>query len=296
MVNSNGQANFKTPFKEKSVTDFNVKYNTVREIGTAINPNNDYDFLFEYLDALGVKIHETVVATDTHYLEYVDNKIQLTTKFFEMDASNQLYLLAHDSIHALINNNLTEAHRTELDSIVNTIKENVSNVMNKLQYTNNQKKVVNDIMKEIEGNNEELITYALTNRTFAGVLNAIESVKTAEVKKEGIVARILRVITEALSKIFNRTLLNDVADVLESVMTETNTDTKIDNNENRKNASNTVQDILNKFKRDPKGKKAVVADVNTDLGTALDLIKSLNTEQRAINRELINNGNVIFKC
>lgn len=290
--------NFKTPSKKEG--DFQKpteQYTSIKEFANAIDPNNEYRFLFDFIEQLGVIFDSKNISNKTdRFVDYdpATKTIQLSEKFYKTSDNNKIKFLAHDSIHRVINGGLTEEHKKELNSILADIKANKDAIYTKLNYNKESIAIVESILDQINGEIEELITYAMTNVTFAKILSQIDSDVNTNLEKEGIVDKLLRIIKEAIQLVFGNSALNRVANVLEDVIrtnskptTETTTNDPLTNS------------LLNSFDRArnrTNKKKAEIADIDLNIGSALSFIKSMNKEERASTRELINNGNVIFKC
>lgn len=292
--------NFKNPSKKRDTFQKpTVKYTSLAAFGKAIDPTNEYDFLFDLVDKLGVNFDsDNIVDSNEYFAEFdnATNTLSISSKFYKTDDINKIKFLAHDTIHRVIKNGLTDTHREELKDVLKDVKSNLSATFKKLQYNKESKVLVNSIIEKAEKDIEELITYSMTNVTFAKVLSQVESDTKLDVTKEGIVDKLLRIIKEAVQLVFGTSALDRVANVLEDVVranneiyakTETTETTETQSKKDKMDEA---------MRRKRGGKKAVIADINLNIGSAKSFIKDMTKEERAVTRELINNRNVIFKC
>lgn len=153
------------------------------------------------------------------------NHISVTTRFEKLSSEQKERVIAHEVIHSLLRNQMSDVFKGKLKDFILTLPKTTD-------------KEINKILKVITKDEEELVTYALTNPDFAKWLN---SIKVEGEKKESktLWGRLKDIILEALETITGKSKLDELNDILDSILSIESTttksrlrDRKIDNNDN----------------------------------------------------------------
>lgn len=279
-------------------------YTSLAEYAKSIDPDNRYDLLFKLVDTLGVSFNSTeIVDSDVAYAEFNNNAIKLYRKFSTLNNDfSKLTILAHESIHRVINNNLTDDQKKRLSIINQKVKSELKN-NNELRISFSPQQLRNlDIMvAQGEAVPEEVITNGLTNLLYAEVLQKIDAT-TNIAEPKSLAKELLDIILEAISQLvkLDNTALDEVTAILEEVLLNNNGSTATEININR------PDDPLGDLDIDISGINpnilggmnfALVANETiSKVPDALSYMRGLDKDSRRIVRDMIKNGNLMFRC
>jgi hypothetical protein len=256
-------------------------YTSLASYGLSLSPFNPYNKLFTMMDTLGVQFDSSNLNTkEDAFAVSQGNVISITPKFEGETVGNKLRLLAHESIHQITNGQLTVEQRARLETIRELLDNKYQMAGFNSMFDANQLKLLKDIIAEVNGNIYELLTYGLTNSVLSTALQSI-NMPTNTKESKSLARELLDIILDLIQSAFGSTALTEVSNILEEILENRNL-----NNDNIANS-----DFINTLDL------ARVSDVvTTTVGSAIEHIRSFDKEGRAIIRERIKNGTLIFKC
>lgn len=273
------------------------------DFANTINNKQPYTSLFTLIDKLGIRIEsdkrypnegDSINAFASFTFDK-DNKgiIRLYSKFDKLkNTDSKIRQLAHESIHGITQGNVTEQNLRDINTVFNKFKEKYRSEEFQNEINDRIRKHLDTFIEEVEKNPIELITYGLSDSIVAMALNKFEGVLNKQ--PGGLARELLDIILEVINRVFGNTLLTDVSSILEDIITKPSTPitTTPTNPINIIDSINNSEQILNEMDE----MYSVIGELSTQLPSALDYIKSLNSQDRAIVREAINNQSLIFKC
>ena len=150
--------------------------------------------------------------------------IVLTKKWSELNTEQKTKVLAHEIIHAYIKEQYKDNYKeliSQLDDFYNSLLETV-------EAKENTNPIIKDIFDAIGKDKEELVTYALTNKTFATFLDSIKSDNTKE--STSFWKQLKDIIRDIFKPLFG-TKLDELNTILDSILPIGET-IKLENNPN----------------------------------------------------------------
>ena len=264
-------------------------------IGSSTNPYTD---LFNMFDKLGIVFDSTIreeldeIAVLRVNKTTNENTLILSSKFDSESAGNRVRLLAHESIHAIVRGKINQDHLDRLSNINDRVNDKLNTPEFANQFNETELSTLKRIVDISNNKSEEVITYGLTNSVYAKALQSIKVDDNISVS-DTLVKRLLDLIRELISATFGNTALDEVGSILEDILTDK--DGTINPNSNDitpDDLNDTQKDILDNLLN----MKAEVSDVITTIPNAVEFLRTLNKEDRATARDMINNGSLIFKC
>ena len=281
--------------KKKETTEVTDKHTTLNSYANALvnSTSNPYAQLFTMFDELGVEFDSTY-REDLDELAVLRNgkELVLSNRFDTEATGNKVRLLAHESIHGIVRDKITETHLNQLSDINGMVSDYLNSADFAKLFNERELSDLSKIVDIATTKPEEVITYGLTNSIYARALNNIQLTESNEVN-ESLVMQLLNLIKELIAATFNNTALDKVASILEDILFDQNESDLTNENDITPNDLTDMQsDILN----DLLDMKAEVSDIITTVPNAVSFLRTLNKEDRATAREMINNGSLIFKC
>lgn len=285
---------------EKIVKKEAPKVETDEEIFSIINDEKSpYKELFDIAKEAGAIFDSQVVQDDTYYAGFnSDSKlIHITSKFKTISQDNKYKVLAHEAIHAIVDDKITDEQGDRLLAIVNELNTAFSDGTLIIPDSTSKEYIgkILDAMLSETGKLivSEVLTYTFTDKAFANTLNANKSDKGTG--KESLWDKFIKLIAD----IIPGTKLSEIKDIMDDIMGIT---TKEVTKEVKEEAKDEFEDLgsqpLDDTSIDDNTLFAKVEDgSNNYLGTSIaGYMRSKSKGERDFIRNEINKGNIVLKC
>lgn len=197
----------------------------VQDFVNSIEPNNPYNKVFRLLNALNITFNPVFIKGAKGYASYNNTTkvVSISDKFNELPELEKIKLLAHESIHNVVNPLATPEDINKLKIIANKFTENLDNsdFLNKFSLDEQSRLLaIRDIINKTP---IEVITYAFTLEVFAKALSEIQTTNKDNVLTT-LAKELYDVIVFLINKITNNpTLLDSVTGLLDEMLLRDNT-------------------------------------------------------------------------
>lgn len=195
----------KVEIQEQTLSEFTKDY------------SDKYKWLYKLVEEKGVKFTGlSDIKQGNAIYNSKFNWIAITKNFEGLTQEQKERILAHEAIHGLLKNKIDPKVKSKLIDFIKTLPKS-------------EDKAINKIIKNIEEDVEELITYALTNKEFAQYLNSIK-VEGEENKSQTLWGKLKELILEALGNVgVGKSKLSELNEILDSILNDVSPNISLDN-------------------------------------------------------------------
>jgi len=252
-----------------------------------------YVELFDLAKEAGATFSDEVVDAEGYAQITKETMIIQATKNFlsaNLLSITKQKFLAHEAIHAITMNRLTDEHRERLLDIDDRLRKayedgELDNILSKEELVKLQ-----SIFDAIGNIGDEVLTYAFTNSIYAKALNSVKSeTQTKETRTLWDSFMLM------IAKIVPNTKLSEVKDIMNEVMGIT--ETKVEEDKFTEDFGE-FDDLSNESFDNEGILEAIVSDeVSNYLGSSVSkYMRSKSKGEREFLRSKINDGTIVFNC
>ncbi len=273
----------------------------IEEIDSIISEDSDYKELFDMAKASGVTFSNEAIDSEGYAEINKDTLVvKPTVNFNNVSRDQQFKLLAHEAIHGITLNKITDEHRERLLDIDDDIRAAYENGELDDILTESELNTLRKVFKAIEGKSglgigDEVLTYAFTNKAYAKALNNVKSTKPVD-KGKTLWDKFINLVASMLPG----TKLSEVKNIMDEIMGITTTEIKeeiSDVDVSEDGFSDLYGESLISDQFESEGLFAEAIDGYSSLGMSIsEYMRTKNKQERSLLRDKLNNGIIVLRC